>query len=121
MLSVLKYDRVFMEWIRCGNSNNNINTNINGNISMNGNMNMSDNNNNKNYKRYLIVMITSLILNRKIFHILFSGFYRIPITCCQISNTSINILIKRIKILCIIGICTVEIPVIGYVIYTLIL
>lgn len=59
-----------------------------------------------------------ILINRKIFYILFSGFWRIPITCCQISKTSIDIISKKIKMLTIIGIIIVELPIIGYVIYT---
>lgn len=68
-------------------------------------------------KRFVIVGLTSLIFSWKVVIGIFSGFWRIPITCCQVSGLYLDILSKRIKIFCVISVIVIDMPLLAYTIY----
>ena len=51
----------------------------------------------------MIVNVFALLLNKKIFFVIFSGVWRISITCCQASAVCVEQISKRVKIICFVG------------------
>lgn len=66
-------------------------------------------------------MVFSMLLNRKIIVFIFTGLFRIPITCCQISGLKLQTLGRKLKIICVFGIILIEVPLIAYSIFNIII
>lgn len=49
--------------------------------------------------------------------LMFSGFWRIPITCCQVGGLCLEGLTKKIKIFCGISMVFIDLPLLAYTIY----
>lgn len=75
----------------------------------------------KNNFRFTFIMAISVLLNCKIFFLLFSGLWKVPVTCCQISAQTLQVINKRLKIIYLCNIIFIECTMTAYVIYTVLL